>query len=326
MRSKTAEEQGMSENEKILVVVEPDNHPKEVVERASWLAELNNCDLHLVLCDPEFGALSAGIFLSNETRDLAQQIRAVQKEMIDQFASDARDRGINVSTDVLEERPVSDAIMHIALDMQPRYIVKGTEYHSVAERAIFVDTDWQLIRTCPFPLWLVKPHEIGERPVVVAAVDPVHSHDKPAALDQLIVETAKKITAPVDGEVHLLHTYQRIAGIGKEATKTFKPIKLPIDELSKKIQAEHREQLDQLAAATGIDAEHTHQLPGSTKDLLPTFARAHGADVVVMGALARWGLKRMVIGSTAEKVLDHLPCDILIVRLPDKESAQAVAM
>jgi nucleotide-binding universal stress UspA family protein len=34
----------------------------------------------------------------------------------------------------------------------------------------------------------------------------------------------------------------------------------------------------------------------------------------------------MVIGSTAEKVLDHLPCDILIVRLPDKESAQAVAV
>jgi nucleotide-binding universal stress UspA family protein len=34
----------------------------------------------------------------------------------------------------------------------------------------------------------------------------------------------------------------------------------------------------------------------------------------------------MVIGSTAEKVLDHLPCDILIVRLPENVSAQAVAI
>lgn len=316
----------MSENEKILVIVEPDNHPQGVVERASWLAELNNCDLHLVLCDPDVGALSTGIFLSNETRDLAQQIRTAQKEMIDDIALDARGRGINVSTDVLEERPVADAILQIALDMHPRYVVKGTEYHSIAERAIFVDTDWQLIRTCPFPLWLVKPHELTKQPVVVAAVDPVHSHDKPAALDQLIVKTAKAITGPVDGEVHLLHTYQRIAGIGREATKTFKPIRLPIDELSKKIQAEHREQLDALAAANDIDADHTHQLPGSTRDLLPTFARTHGADVVVMGALARWGLRRMIIGSTAEKVLDHLPCDILIVRLPENASAQAVAI
>lgn len=316
----------MSENEKILVIVEPDNHPQGVVERASWLAELNNCDLHLILCDPDVGALSTGIFLSNETRDLAQQIRTAQKEMIDDIALDARGRGINVSTDVLEERPVSDAILQIALDMHPRYVVKGTEYHSIAERAIFVDTDWQLIRTCPFPLWLVKPHEMTKQPVVVAAVDPVHSHDKPAALDQLIVKTAKAITGPVDGEVHLLHTYQRIAGIGREATKTFKPIRLPIDDLSKKIQAEHREQLDALAAANDIDADHTHQLPGSTRDLLPTFARTHGADVVVMGALARWGLRRMIIGSTAEKVLDHLPCDILIVRLPENASAQAVAI
>jgi len=210
--------------------------------------------------------------------------------------------------------------------MHPRYVVKGTEYHSVAERAIFVDTDWQLIRTCPFPLWLVKPHEMKEQPVVVAAVDPVHSHDKPAALDQLIVKTAKAITKPVDGEVHLLHTYQRLIGIGREATKTFKPITLPIDELSKKIQAEHREQLDKLAAANSIDADPNHQLAGSTRDLLPTFARTRGADIVVMGALARWGLRRMIIGSTAEKVLDHLPCDILIVRLPENTLEQAAAI
>jgi len=90
---------------------------------------------------------------------------------------------------------------------------------------------------------------------------------------------------------------------------------LPIDELSKKIQVEHREKLDALAEANGIDAEHTHQLPGSPRELLPTFARSYKTDVVVLGALARWGLKRMVLGSTAEKVLDHLPCDILIVRV-----------
>ena len=36
-----------------------------------------------------------------------------------------------------------------------------------------------------------------------------------------------------------------------------------------------------------------------------------------MGALARWGVKRMLIGSTAERVIDHLPCDVLIVRLSE---------
>lgn len=316
----------MSENEKILVVVEPDNHPHEVVGRASWLAELMSCDLHLVLCDPDIGLLSTGIFVSNEARDLAEHIRNAQQDIIDDIATAARDCGISVSTYVLEERPVADAILHIALELEPRYVVKGTEYHSIAERAIFVDTDWQLIRTCPYPLWLVKPNELSEKPVFIAAVDPVHSHDKPADLDQLIVEYAKAITGPASGEVHLFHTYESIVGIGRQAMKTFKPIELPVDELSEKIRKEHLEQLNKLAAANSIDAEHTHQLPGSTRDILPTFARTQEADVVVMGALARWGLRRMVIGSTAEKVLDHLPCDILIVRLPEKSSAQAVAI
>ena len=40
------------------------------------------------------------------------------------------------------------------------------------------------------------------------------------------------------------------------------------------------------------------------------------SDVVVMGAIARSGLKRLVIGNTAEAVLDALTCDLLIVKPP----------
>ena len=41
-----------------------------------------------------------------------------------------------------------------------------------------------------------------------------------------------------------------------------------------------------------------------------------GADVVVMGAVARNRWKRLLIGATAERTLEHLPCDLLIVK-PD---------
>ncbi len=95
---------------------------------------------------------------------------------------------------------------------------------------------------------------------------------------------------------------------------TFKPVKLPIDELEENIREMHREKLDALAKRNGIPRDDVHQLPGRTHEILPMFARAQGADVVVMGALQRGAMKRRVLGSTAEKVLDHLPCDILIKR------------
>jgi universal stress protein E len=307
----------MSDSARILAIVEPDVHPSEVVARAAWLAGLTKCDLELVLCDPDIGTLREGFFVSNEARDIAERIRVAQREMIEDLAGPPREAGINVTTDVLEDRPIADAVLQRAVDMNPRFVFKGTQYHSAAERSIFVDTDWQLIRSCRYPLWLVKPHEVRERPVIIAAVDPTHSHDKPASLDQVITEHALAIGSATKGEVHLLHTYHRLIGVGREATRTFKPIELPIEQLSDKIQREHREKLDALAKANDFDEEHTHQLPGDTKEILPTFARTISADLVVMGALARWGLKRAILGSTAEKVLDHLPCDILIVRNND---------
>jgi nucleotide-binding universal stress UspA family protein len=43
------------------------------------------------------------------------------------------------------------------------------------------------------------------------------------------------------------------------------------------------------------------------------------ADIVVMGSISRSGLERLVIGSTAERVLEPLPCDVLLVKSPDFE-------
>jgi len=306
----------MSDRDKILAIIELEHSPEKVVERAAWVAKLVDCALELLLCEPAFSPLGYRIIVSNEAKEIGRDISNLRKETIDGFAKSARNSGVTVTTDVLEERPIADGILAAALNMDPRFIVKGTHYHSAADRGIMIDTDWQLIRTCPYPLWLVKREEFRKQPVIIAAVDPTHEHDKPMALDQAIIDAAKTIAGPTNGEVHLLHTYERLISIGKAANRAIKSTVLPIEELEKRIQKTHREALHELAVKNGFDDKHTHQLPGTTREILPTYVRSKNADLVVMGALARWGIKRMVIGSTAERVLDHLPCDVLIVR-PD---------
>ncbi len=309
----------MGNSNSILAIIEPDIHPHEVVERAAWLARLYDARLDLLLCDPDVGPLHAGWYLSNEAKEIGMGIHMAQQAMIDELAENVRETEIEVNAGVLDERPVSEAILNVVDERQPMMLVKGTHYHSAAERAIFVDTDWQLVRACPCALYLVKPKEIRDNPVIVAAVDPTHAHDKPAALDKAITRAALDIAGRSGGEVHLLHTYQRLTGVGREATRTFKPIQIPLDELDQRIRKDHRERLDAFAAEFEFDADHVHQLPGSARELLPQFARTHGAGLVVMGGLARWSLKRAVIGSTAERVMDHLPCDVMIVRTPADE-------
>jgi hypothetical protein len=39
-----------------------------------------------------------------------------------------------------------------------------------------------------------------------------------------------------------------------------------------------------------------------------------GSAIVVMGAISRSGYKRLLIGNTAERILDDLTCDILVIK------------
>jgi len=42
-------------------------------------------------------------------------------------------------------------------------------------------------------------------------------------------------------------------------------------------------------------------------------ARQSGATIVVMGAVSRSGIKRLIIGNAAEPILDELSCDLLVI-------------
>ena len=299
----------------VLAIIELDRFPEEVTARAAWLAKLYGCDLHLFLSDPTIGILRHRLTVSNEAKAISEDIAAAQESLLDDLTASIADAGdIAVSKSISHDRPAADAIIAAAIDMEPKLVVKGTHFHSPAERATFADVDWQLIRKLDYPLWLVKQDQWQDSPKIVAAVDPTHAHDATGSLDQRIVEMGKDIAGRSDGKLILLHTYQRLVEIGEYAKFHFKPVKVPIEELDKNIKEEHRRLLDALAETNGIAPDDVHQLPGRTRELLPTFARAHGANLVIMGAVSRAGLKQRIVGSTAEQVLDHLPCDILIAR------------
>ena len=300
-------------SETVLTIIELDNYPEDVVARASWLAKLMGCDLELLLCDPTTSFLSEIFVISSEVKDLADDIEEAQKDALRELAKTAESSGLKVTCHTSHERPVADAIISRAMELDPMFVVKGTHYHSPAERATFADTDWQLMKRLDYPMWFVKPVAWQDEPVIVAAVDPTHEKDREARLDRMIVATAQSLASACNGRIELVHTYQRLVEIGSRAMKTFKPIKLPVDELDKKIREEHRKALDAFATETGVPEDHVHQLPGRAHELLPMFAQTHGASLMVMGALSRGGITQRYIGNTAARVLDHLPCDILVV-------------
>ncbi len=299
----------------ILCVVEYGNYPQEVVARATWLAKARNSNLHLLVCDPITDYLGESYVYLLESQHIADTIRVQQEEALEQMVAAIQDEGVPVAVSRSTERNVAKLVRGEAASRKPDFVVKGTHYHDPSERASLRVTDWDLIRDLEYPLWFVKPGEWREKPLIVAAVDPVHSHDKPAHLDQRIIERARDLATQFGGMLDVIHTYQSIEEIGTRATWSFKPVKLSVEELDMKIRTEHRQALDALIEQCDLDPDRTHMLPGRADEILPSYAMANNASLVVMGALARGRLKQRMVGSTAARSLDRIPCDVLVAHV-----------
>lgn len=300
----------MSRN--ILCVIEFGNYPEQVVKRATWLASSLDCNLHLLVCDPVTDYLGNSYVYLFESQHIADTIKQSQDEAVEEMVAGVKAAGVTAEVNRSTERNVANVVRREAAARQPRYVVKGTHYHTPSERAKLTYEDWELIRDLEYPLWIVKPGEWRKPSVIVAAVDPVHAHDKPAHLDRRIIEQAKEVAEFTKGKLRVVHSYQTIEEIGLRATWAFKPQKLPVDELDAKIRKEHDHALKVLAEALDLAPDCAFLVPGRAEDVIPAFAEGQGASLVVMGALARSKLKQRIIGSTAARALDNMPCDVLV--------------
>jgi universal stress protein E len=74
------------------------------------------------------------------------------------------------------------------------------------------------------------------------------------------------------------------------------------------------EALDKALKGRSLPAAQRHLLPRHAVDAIPACAKDLKAGLVVMGAVSRSGLKRLLIGNTAERILDALACDVLVVK------------
>jgi nucleotide-binding universal stress UspA family protein len=68
----------------------------------------------------------------------------------------------------------------------------------------------------------------------------------------------------------------------------------------------------------GVKGERvfTKLLEGSPAERLVEYAESHGIDLIMMGAHARQGLNRLIIGSVTDKIIREAKVPVVIVRNP----------
>jgi len=298
----------------ILVIVDPTAKEHPAVAKGALLAERFNARLELFACETK---ASREARLTAHARKHPNEPFAVDlKGMLEVLAAPLRQRGVDVATETDSADPLDVALLDRVKRTSAELVVKDTHHHTLAHRTFLTNTDWELIRGCPVPLLLVKPGSWASSPRVVAAIDPGHANDKPAMLDHCILEHAAAFARKLHGELHALHAYIPAAILAAAASMPPMGMAVSAEELAREEESKRRV-IAALVSDYNVRIQNIHMSTGGTAEVLPREAEAIKADIMVLGAISRSGLKRAFIGSTAEDVLEKLPCDALVIKTPN---------
>jgi len=221
-------------------------------------------------------------------------------------------RGLKVTHHSNSDYPPREAIVRRAMKTRADLVVVATRTRGFAGRLLLRNTDWELIRQCPCPLLLVKSARSYANSVVLAAVDPFHTHSKPAGLDARLLDFGGKVAHLFKGSLHVFHAYVPLVSFVPMPGAAL-PIVPPPEAEEAHVEMIKRE-LDRIANSAGLPPRARHLHMGIVSSELCATAKSTRAGMVVMGAVSRSALRRIFIGSTAEAALDKLTCDVLVLK------------
>jgi universal stress protein E len=297
---------------RILVAIrDPDAKTTPALVKAGQLAHALGAQIEL------FHGISTPLYVdcygpsSSELPAIERNARTRTLASLEKIAARMRLAHIKVTVAAEWDFPVYEAILRRASQVKADLIVADQHAGRHAVAGLLHLTDWELLRLSPVPVLLVKTRGIYQNPVVLAALDPGHTFSKPANLDPRILAAGSTLARALRGKLHALHAYVPFPFVADPNTLLNQET---VEQLEKDATAAAQSALDRALRKTTIRKAQRHILGRHPADAIAETARELRSSIVVMGAVSRSGLKRLFIGNTAERVLDLLTCDVLVVK------------
>ena len=135
----------------------------------------------------------------------------------------------------------------------------------------------------------------------------------------------ERILVAVDGSIYSDYAVDQAISMGKTCNSTIFAINV-IDlfpeqmadapALEEKMSKNARELLEGVKAKIdeeNIPCETIVSMGGNPHEAIVQEAKNKDIDLIVMGTHGRTGLRRMLLGSVAQRVIGHAPCPVLVV-------------
>lgn len=297
----------------IMIVVDPSMRHSTAFQRGVELAKRTGASLTLLVAIFNTALARSGFLDPGLMEKSVEGLLSVRRQWLDNEIVQLREQGVTARGVVAWYKPAYEEIARQALERNPDLVIKDIEPSAKFARAFFTPADLHLMRLCPVPLMLVDSHSSSYPKKILAAIDPFDTHAKPAELNDDILKAARGMAKQFHAEVHIAHAYQYLpaeAPVGAE-------IAYADASLFNDVRNDHRQQFVAFGDAHGVPDDRMHLVEGDPAEAIAALADDINADLVVLGTTHRTGLKRILMGSTAEDILGSIRNDVLVLKPAD---------
>lgn len=267
--------------ERVFVVIDPTRLVQPSLEKAEWVAARNSAELYLYCC----------IWNSEIDREDEPASRAVEetRAWLERIATSSREKGLAVTIDVDWHPDWRERIAEVARDCEADLIVKTVSKHSQMRRQLMRTADWTLLRNASCPTLLVEPRRPPNPKTLLAAVKLKADDETHSLLNDKVVAMAHRIARALEADLHAVTVYK-----GEDVY---------FDR-------------QRFADSCKLPRNRVHATDGAAHRGIAEVAKQIGADSLIIGCAANRAPERgIVIGDTAQRVIDEVDTDIIVIPL-----------
>lgn len=290
----------------LLGLKEVDSTDEHMLERVGELARTNGAQLKLMSVVEEVPGIVRKLVPSLASMDSV--IENQRTEHLRTLCERMRKDGVDASFKVTHGKPFVEIIREVSRDDHDICVVAAHEPGNGAER-FFGSTAQRLLRKCPCALWVFKPGVSTRLERIMVAVDPLSEN---LELNIRLLELADSLALIEKAELYVSHAWN----VWAEHLLRRRMSEEELPYLFNNAEREVKKSLTELLSKSKVIVPEDHILlvKGEPEKVIPESLKENQIDLLTIGTVARTGVPGLIMGNTAERLLEQVECSVLAIK------------
>lgn len=266
---------------KVFCVIDPTKPEQPALVRSVGIVRNTGATLHAYICIPVAYNVSA------EDKEAMREVELERHEAwLEKMLAPFREKDCTITYEVEASEDWRSALAPAAERAGADLIVKPSYQRTAIQRRFVKTSDWTLLREAKCPVLFVKSGQMKEFKKILLAVNLAAKDPKYVELNDKVIAYGKAVADLTDAELHVVNAY--------EGSENF--IHPP-----------------DIAKRAGTTRDRVHVGDAEPEEWIAEVSDKLDGPLVIIGTMGRTGMNAAVVGNTAERILDKLNTDILVI-------------